>query len=305
VTYPLGYPLASSGLTQASPSGGELAPISATKDSVASSSSPRRLSPRKVAALKGRLSVRDEEVMRLVGRFRIISGAQLQRLFWPEGPPPTRERLARHGLTRLARLGVLAPLGRTVGGVRAGSRGRCFALGLAGQRLLADASHRRPRQPHTPGERHLAHTVAVAELYVNLIEAQRWGLVEILDFDPEPACWRHYSGPWGARRTLKPDAYLRLGAGEYIYSWLVECDMATESLTTIAAKARRHLEYYQSGAEQRSHRVAARVAWIVPGYRRADDLRELFAKLPTDAKGLFSATTTADVMAVLTGDTKS
>ncbi len=239
--------------------------------------------------------------MLLVGRFRVMSGAQLQRLFWPEGSPQTRARLARHGLSRLCELGVLAPLARRVGGVRAGSSGRCFALGIAGQRLTARETYRQARAPYTPGERYRAHTLAVAELYVELIEAERWGLAQVHAFDPEPACWRPYPGPWGARLTLKPDAYCKVGAGDWAYSWLVERDMATESSVTIARKARRHLDYHRSGAELRARGVAPRVIWIVPDERRAEVISGVLEQLGGDARRLFVVAPAADALAALTG----
>ncbi len=223
-----------------------------------------------------------------------MSGEQLQRLFWPEGSPATRARLARHGLARLGDLGVLAPLARRVGGVRAGSRGRCFAVGMVGQRLLAkEGSTRRARHPHTPGERYLAHTLAVARIYVELVEAARRGVAELLTFDAEPVCWRSYLGPYGARQILKPDAYVKLGVGDYEFSWLVELDMATEALTTIECKAQRHLDYHRSGEARRTHGVSPRVAWIVPDEQRAEALRLAMSRLPAEARRLFTLTTHA------------
>jgi hypothetical protein len=238
--------------------------------------------------------------MALVGRFRVVSGRQFQQLFWPEGSRETRARLARHGLGRLTRLGVLAPFGRKIGGVRSGSSGRCYALGLAGQRLLASGRpERQPRHPYTPGERYLAHTLAITELYVGLVESEREGAVEVIIFDPEPGCWREYLGPWGARLTLKPDAYLKLGVGEFAYSWLIERDMATESLATIERKARRHMDYHQSGSELRARGVAPRVAWIVPDEDRAEAIQGVLDRLPTDAKRLFAVATDTEVLGVL------
>jgi hypothetical protein len=306
MTYPPGYPAASSGAGQTPPNGAGSRPTSATKDSRPFVSSSRRLSPRKLAVIEDQLSDRDLSVMALVGRFRVVSGAQLQRLFWPEGSRETRARLARHGLGRLTRLGVLAPLGRRIGGVRAGSSGLCYALGLAGQRLLASGRpERQPRHPYTPGERYLAHTLAVAELYVQLIEREREcegaieDAIQIIAFDPEPGCWRTYPGPWGARLTLKPDAYLKLGVGAFAYSWLIERDMATESLATIERKAHRHLDYHQSGSELQARGVAPRVAWIVPDRDRAEAIQGVLDRLPTDAKRRFAVATKAEAPSVL------
>jgi hypothetical protein len=301
MTYPSGYPPASSGVTRTAPNGGGSRPTSATKGDSLHTSSPARLSARKLAAIEERLSARDREVMTLVGRFRVASGAQLQRLFWPDGSPQTRTRLARHGLSRLKQLGVLAPLSRRIGGVRAGSGGRCFALGLAGQRL-ANRDRRQAHAPHTPGERHLAHTLAITELYVELVEAERWGIASVLAFDPEPACWRPFLGPWGARLTLKADAFCKVGTGEWAYSWLVERDMATESSVTIERKARRHLDYLRSGTALRQTGVAPRVIWIVPDEARAEIIRRVLEPLGADSRKLFAVAPVADTLAVLTGD---
>jgi Replication-relaxation len=296
VTYPLGYPLALSGASRDARNGRGSVPVRPTKDLGPSS----RLSARKVAAIGERLSARDHEVLETVSRFRVMSGEQLQRLYWTEGSPQTRARLARHGLGRLSELGVLAPLSRRVGGVRAGSRGLSFAVGLAGQRLLGGGSGRRVRRPYTPGERYLAHTLAVAGVYVELVEAQRWGLADVLACDPEPGCWRPYLGPYGARAVLKPDADLELGVGDYTVSWLLELDMATESLATIERKARRHLDYHRSGEAQRTRGVSPRVAWVVPDEQRAEALRAALDRLPAEARRLFAVAARAEAVALLT-----
>jgi hypothetical protein len=301
VTYPPSYPLALSGASRDARNGGGSVPVRPTKDLRPSS----RLSARKVAAIGERLSARDREVLESVSRFRVMSGEHLQRLYWVEGSPQTRARLARHGLGRLSGLGVLAPLDRRVGGVRAGSRSLSFAVGLAGQRLLARDSGRRLRRAYTPGERYLAHTLAVAGLYVELVEAQRWGVADMLAFDPEPGCWRPYLGPFGARAMLKPDASLELGVGDYTVSWLLELDMATESLATIERKARRHLDYHRSGDGRRTRGVSPRVAWVVPDDRRAAALQAALDRLPAEGKRLFAVAVRAEAVALLTAGVKA
>jgi hypothetical protein len=236
-----------------------------------------------------------------------MSGAQLGRLFWPEGSPRTRGRLARRGLSRLVRLDVLQPLARRVGGERSGSASTTFAVGRAGQYLLQSEqpSGRRVRRAHTPGARYLAHTLAVAQLYVELVDAERRGLVEIATFSPEPECWRPYAGAWGAPVTLKPDAYLKLAIGEYEYSWFIEQDMATEAQTTIEGKARRYHNYHRTGTEQAEHGVFPRVLWIVPDAPHAETVRETLERLPADAHRLFAVTTTADAIVLLSTEARS
>jgi len=194
-----------------------------------------------------------------------------------------------------------------VGGVRAGSSGLTFAVGLVGQRLLAsEESTKRARRAYTPGERHLAHTLAIGELYVELVEAQqRWGLAELFAFDQEPDCWQIYLGLYAVRRVLKPDAYARLGVDEYEYSWFLERDMGTVSLATIEGQARRYLECYRSGAVQTKRGVFPRVAWIVPDARRAAAVRESLERLPDEARKLFVVTPVAEATALLTAGASS
>jgi hypothetical protein len=152
--------------------------------------------------------------------------------------------------------------------------------------------------------RYLAHTLAVAGLYVDVVDAERHGLLEIVAFSPEPECWRSYAGAWGAGLALKPDAYLKLAVGEYEYSWFIEQDMATEAQTTIESKARRYHAYYRTGTEQAKRGVFPRVLWIVPDTRRAERVRETLERLPADAQRLFAITTTADGIALLSSEAR-
>lgn len=239
---PAAGPLASGTPAQDLPNRAGSGALAPTKD-------PRphkRFSPRKLAAISEQLSARDHEALATVSRFRVMSGRQLQELLWAEVAPSARGRVARRGLARLAGLDVLQPLARRVGGERAGSASTTYAVGRAGQYLLK--SGRRVRAAHTPGARYLTHTLAVAQLYVDLIAAQRQGHVELISFEPEPQ--RPYLVGFGARQVLKPDAFLKLASGDYEFSWFLEQDMATEALTTIRAKAARYHAYFRTGTEQ-------------------------------------------------------
>jgi hypothetical protein len=157
----------------------------------------------------------------------------------------------------------------------------------------------------TPGARHLAHTLAVAQLYVDLIAAQRWGLGELLSFEPEPACWRPYPGPFGASETLKPDAYLRLASGDFEDSWFVEIDLDSEGQATIAGKAERYLDCFHTGVVQRSEGVFPKTLWTTPSEKRAAALRSIFARLPENGARLFVVTTQDEAIPRLVGGTPS
>jgi Replication-relaxation len=296
---PVAGPVASSGAARITPNGAGSGRLTPTKDL----RPRRRLSASQLAAISEQLSPRDHEALRTVSRFRVMSGAQLRELLWDEVSPNARARVARRGLSRLVRLGVLEPLSRRVGGERAGSASTTFAVGRAGQYLLQ--SGRRVRAAYTPGARYLAHALAVAQLYLDLVSAEREQRAEPEIFEPEPECWRPYMVGFGARQVLKPDAFLKLAIGDYEFSWFCEQDMATEALTTVKAKALRYQEYFRSGTEQAERGVFPRVLWIVPNTARAEAVRETLAQLPADAHRLFAVTATADALALLTNEVRS
>lgn len=295
---PLAGPLASSQTAQNPPNGAGLGALTPTKDKRLR----KRLSGRQLDAIAGQLSGRDRRALEAVSRFGVMSGAQLQELLWAEVSPSARGRVARRGLARLVRLDVLAPLARRVGGERAGSASTTFAVGRAGQYLLR--SGRRVRAARTPGARYLAHRLAVAQLYVELVAAERQGLVELARFEPEPECWRPYMAGFGTRQTLKPDAFLVLATPSHEFAWLCEQDMATEALSTIRGKALRYHDYYRTGTEQAARGMFPRVLWIVPDADRAEQIQYTLAGLPTDAKRLFAVCLQDEVVRHLVAETR-
>jgi hypothetical protein len=231
----------------------------------------------------------------------LCSGAQLEHLHWHEGTPASRARKARRTLARLTGWRLLDRLPRRIGGVRAGSRGFVYSLGPAGARLLARLDGQRVRRLNAPGDRYVNHTLAISGLYVELVVACRNHRAELLSYEFEPQCWAQFPGPWGVRLTLKPDAAVRLGVGEYVYSFLLEIDMATESLPTVERKARRHLDYYRSGEARRLHGVSPRVVWIAPSAERAQRIRGVLDQLGDAAHKLFTVTTADQVVGLLSG----
>lgn len=295
---PLAGPLASTPLVHTPPIHNHSTPTTPTKDKRIS----RRLSARQLARVDQQLTTRDRETLQLVGRFRVMSGAQLTALLWGHVAPSARARVARRSLARLVRLDVLQPLARRVGGERAGSASTTFALGRAGQYLArSGSSTRRVRAAYTPGARYLAHTLAVAQLYVDLAT----GPTELLRFDPEPECWRPYMIAFGARQILKPDAYLLLATTSHEFAWFVEQDLATEALTTITSKAARYYEYFQTGVEQAEGGMFPRVLWVTPDTTRAEAIQEALTRLPAEAQRLFSVAPASEAITLLTSEAQS
>jgi protein involved in plasmid replication-relaxation len=263
-----------------------------------------RLTRSRLLALGSDLSARDREMVQTVARLRLVSGKQLERLFFCDGArPETRARLARRTQARLVAAGVLGRLERRVGGVRAGSAGYVYALGPAGQRLvrLWRGDDRRSRPVYEPGGLFVRHVLAVSEAYVRLHEIERAGVLEVLGFEAEPACWRTFTGPGGGRAVLKPDAFVRLGTGAYEDRYFLEIDCGSEGRGALLRKCQTYLGYYRAGTEQTAHGVFPRVLWITTTERRARLLADVCRSLPREAGRLFAVTTEDDAAALLVG----
>ena len=234
------------------------------------------------------LSDLDGQLLRFVHDSRFATGAQLIRVFWQTSEREANAaRAGRRALKRLSDRRVLDPLPRRIGGRRTGSDGIVYRTGRAGVRLLATRDIHGPRTD-IPGALHLDHTLATTELVVRLREADRAGELELIQAQQEPSCWRSYIAVGMVRRRLKPDLFVRIGAGRNEDRYMIEVDRSSESGRTIARKMSAYLEHYRSGAEQRDHGTYPRVLWIVPDQQRAEQVLGVLNRRPAEAKRLLS-----------------
>lgn len=263
-----------------------------------------RLGPRHADWVRDRLSSRDLKIMDSVARLGVLSADQLERLHFASLTGRSRQVVRGRVLRRLATWRVLAPLGRRVGGTRRGSARTVYALDTIGQRLVAErrAAEQptvRVRRPHPPGDRFLAHALAVSELHVAVAtNAARAGMA-LETFDAEPAAW----WPDGFRGWLKPDAYVRLSTPAFDDHWWVEVDRATESLPTLTRKLTAYLDFWQRG-QLGPNGVMPRVLISTITEARQHAIRDLVARLPEPADGLFVVTLDRDAWLALLGSFK-
>ena len=257
--------------------------------------SRQRISAARLAWLAGGLSETDWAVLNTLARLRVATGGQLTRLHFAKRPNAARQ--ARRVLAALTSDRLVCRLERTIGGIRAGSASYVYALDVAGQRLVGLPA----RRPRTPGTAFLAHALAVAELYVGLRDAEQAGALELLDYLAEPACWRDFAGPGGARLICKPDASSVIGLGEFSDRWFLEVDRATEGRAALQRQASVYVRYWQSGREQAAHGVFPRVLWIVPHEARKAVLVDVLARLPSEVWPLFQVVTEDAALRVLSG----
>jgi hypothetical protein len=256
----------------------------------------------RAVAVRRRLGERDVAVLSSLARLRLLTSDHIQRLHHYEGVTASRPRRTRGTLKRLHDLHLVIRMSRVIGGIRAGSTGYIYGLSGLGQAVLdiSGTYGRRRRNVWETKPYFQDHVLAVAELCVRLIEVCRGGNAELLAFDAEPACWRKHTGSGGDLLTLKPDAYVRVGIGEFERHAFVEVDLATESPNTIHRKCQAFVAYWRSGLEQHRHDVFPSVLWLVPDGQRLQRLTEVVRHLSQETHDLFSVALLVDGPKLLT-----
>lgn len=257
-------------------------------------------------ALADRLTERDLRLIRDVEKYRLLSTKQIQRLHFDHvHPTPTASaRACNRTLSRLREARVLKTLQRRIGGARAGSAGFVWYIGPAGERVLraldprASSGRRNYREP----SRHFVeHTLAVAELAVRAIEAERNGDLEVLVLEAEPESWQQSLSAFGTAQTLKPDLRLVTATGDYEDHWFIEADMASEHLPVVLRQCAAYRAFRDSGRYQAAHGLFPSVLWVTPKESRAAAIRAaVAASSPLDGD-LFRVCTTERYREVVTG----
>jgi len=247
---------------------------------------PQRVRAGHVAWVGERLSERDWKILEAVNSLHLVTGWQLDRLFFPDLSGRSRIVTRSRSLSRLTSWRVLHRLPRRIGGAMRGSSVAVYSLGSAGQRLLVQRRNGAEKPPFVRkssvlSERFVAHIVAVSELYVQLVEAQRVGQLVLRQFTTEPAAW----WPNGRGSWLKPDVFLVTSNGRVDQLWWVEVDRATESLPTIARKLRTYLDFVNRGGIGPRGGIP-RVLVSVPPEARRTAVARLVASLPSPADEL-------------------
>ena len=254
----------------------------------------RRRGPRALA-----LSERDLAILREVGRYRVLTSGQIERLHFTghHASPVATRRRCQAVLHRLVEGELLDRLERRSGGHRAGSTGFTYRLTTRGRRSLGEEGRGGRRQPT---EHWTDHTLACAEVAVGLHEAARTGPIAKLTVMPEPDTWRRFIGRHGQFEFLKPDLLVEIVTAERVeLRWFVEVDRSTEHLPVVLRKCQQYQAYWRSGTEP--HPVFPRVLWSVPDQRRADAIARLIGRTAGLEPALFAVATAEQTTAVLTG----
>lgn len=254
----------------------------------------------------GRLSPRDISVLDLISDHRFLTTHLVEQFcFHDHQTTDSGARTARRVLARLERDSLIARPIRRVGGMRGGSGSSIWMLTSSGQRLRGIRAGRGAvGKVRAPGERFIAHYLAIAETRLALVQAERAGELVLLQAQIEPWAWRNFNGLGGSSEVLKPDMAVVTANGseaEYEDHWFIEVDRGTESLPTLLKQCERYEAYRRSGAAQADLGVFPIIVWVVPDERRANNLS---ARLKA-ARGVrveaYRVTTPDGFVAVITG----
>lgn len=238
----------------------------------------------RLARIADELAPRDQEIVCEIAARRFVSGTQLRTLFFSDFEhQSTATRRAQATTARLVRLGLLGRLQRRVGGARSGSSGFIFEATAEGRGLAELLSpegltSKRQRRSLEPGRSFVAHTLAITQVYVDLVSAERRGEIQLVAEQPEPACWRAFTGPFGTPETLRPDLFTVVeiqGQQQWAFA---EIDRGTEGSTALLRKCETYQRYWRSGTEQARHGLFPAVVWLVDRANRIDVLQRVFAQ---------------------------
>ncbi|MEU4706750.1 replication-relaxation family protein [Nocardia salmonicida] len=224
------------------------------------------------------MSERDWAILRSVYEHRFLTVGHVYELHFSSLSPVHGRRSAQRVLERLRSLHVLGDIERRMGGAAAGSDGLVHFVDTNGERLLrAETGQPVSRHLTDPSETFLKHTLAIADAHVALARAHHARDVELLTYAVEPACWRRYIGPGGARLTLKPDMYFSVSPGpasEYVDDYFLEVDRGTEPISRLIKKCRDYETYRRTGIEQdNSDGAFPRIIWSMSAKDPAKALR--------------------------------
>jgi hypothetical protein len=221
------------------------------------------------------LSERDRAVVELVGKFRQLLAGQIKAcLFHDVASATPLDRT----LKRLVERKHLSRLKRLVGGDQGGSGQFIYQLGRQGWRLLD-----RPGAYWAPQAVNW-HSLAIADCYVLLKQAEYRGELEVVQFVTEPAC-HHDIGPF----LLTPDAYVEVGSctTKLKYSYWLEVDRGTEHLNKIEEKCVRYWRAFRAWQEE----YFPTILFVVPDSARERAIVSVHDQGPVEARKLFSVCT--------------
>lgn len=227
-----------------------------------------------------KISSRDASILRQVSRFGQLSAGHIRTLEFSanDSKTPCDRVLKRMNETKLLRRIER----RIVGGFNGGSGVYVYQLGSKGWAYMR-------RETKFWAFRAIdEHTLAIADCYVQAVEAERVGLLRINSFTTEPDTWLDVAGA-----QLRPDLLLEVGviAKRANMRLWVEVDQGTERRKQITDKIARYRHAYRNWSSEHGSETFPLVVFVAVDELRERELKTLLRGLPDEARKLFTVTT--------------
>lgn len=244
-------------------------------------SQAKRTSRKELLVIEEKLSSRDRAVLEAVQKYRLMTSDQIARMFFPDcANKVSQGRQQQLLMKRLKEYGLVNSLERQIGGYGGGSAVSVWHITEAGHRLLTlnNTDHYRRKRFAEPTPARMAHTLAVTECAIQLMDICRYSVdLSLYSIDPEPTCWRRFNDGDGVS-DLKPDMFLILNSQKFEDRWFIEVDRGSEHAPQVIGKCNAYLRYYYCGVEQAETSFFPFVMWIVKDAARRDYLKECVKK---------------------------
>lgn len=262
---------------------------------------PQRAGQAVARRTRKQLSQRELAVLENVELFRYLTARQIEDLvFHDHATQLTGARTCRKVLRRLTAASILWRLDRRIGGVRAGSSSFVYGVAPLGYRILHHEGDARVRR-REPSIAFLDHTLATAQLVVDLRVLARTSDLKVVVAQTEPTCWRKFTLGLEGVQTLKPDLFLSLHAGDFEYRWFVELDLATHSVAAVVRKCALYHRYWSTGIEQDGGGIFPQVLLVAPSEKRAGRIRQGITSTRNLNADLFAVCDTSVALQQLVG----
>lgn len=231
---------------------------------------------------------RDMEVLKLVARFGQLSTPQIRTLIFHEQRSRTP---CDHTLRRLEKNGLLALVNQPLPGGRQGGRNvNVYNLGAQGWPIFMEGRRKVSRVVS-------AHRLAIADVYIQLVQAQRDKQLKVVAYATEPDSHLELGGAY-----LKPDLYVDLiirqpdDSGIAKPLW-IEVDLGTERQKQLLEQVAAYKAAWHARADYPLDRYPG-VLFVATSDDRAREIT-YWLKRAGEAADMFGVTTPDELLTVL------
>lgn len=256
-------------------------------------SKKKRISRPQLTALRNTMKEKELDILWNIRKYHFLTTGHIKRLHFKTGTTDAANlRAANKCMKRLREAGLVAPLSRRIGGVRAGSSALIWHLTEPGKRLLwidePDKKHTRKRF-EKPSADFLHQTLAVAETAVSIISlAESKDGLSIRRLDTDFSYVVRYRDE---TVSIHPGLYAVLHGDGYEYHWFVETAPYWDVVRNLVRRAEKYCKVYQQGAFQGQVGVFPLTLFILPDDEQKIKLEQTIKERMPEYMRLFEFTT--------------